>query len=279
MSIDIQSIDYKKNSSPKAFERSLRDTGFVTISNHPISHELIDKVYSEWEAFFSNDDKFKYLFDKNSQDGFFPFLTENAKDTTVKDLKEFYHIYPWGKLPQSIGSSTMSLFEEILSLASELLGWIEQTCPSEISNNFSIPLKSMIHESTSNLFRIIHYPPITESDDTSALRAAAHEDINLITVLIAGSEPGLQAQDLSGEWHNISCDKNTIVVNSGDMLKIASNNYYPSTTHRVVNPGTSSNVSRYSMPLFLHPRDEVMLNDEHTARTYLNQRLGEIGLK
>ena len=115
--------------------------------------------------------------------------------------------------------------------------------------------------------------------DTSALRAAAHEDINLITVLIAGSEPGLQAQDLNGEWHNISCDKNTIVVNSGDMLKIASNNYYPSTSHRVVNPDTSSNVSRYSMPLFLHPRDEVVLNGEHTARTYLNQRLGEIGLK
>ena len=279
MSIDIQSIDYNNNSSPKAFEKSLRDTGFVTISNHPIPHDLIDNVYSEWEGFFSNNDKFKYLFDKNSQDGFFPFLTENAKDSTIKDLKEFYHIYPWGKLPHSIGSSTMILFDEILSLATELLGWIEQACPSEIRNNFSIPLKSMIHESTSNLFRIIHYPPIAESDDASALRAAAHEDINLITVLIAGSEPGLQAQDLNGEWHNISCDKNTIVVNSGDMLKIASNNYYPSTTHRVINPDTSSNVSRYSMPLFLHPRDEVVLNDEHTARTYLNQRLGEIGLK
>ena len=279
MSIDIQSIDYNKNSSPKAFEKSLRDTGFVTISNHPISHELIDKVYAEWEAFFSDDDKFKYLFDKNSQDGFFPFLTENAKDSAIKDLKEFYHIYPWGKLPRSIGSSTMTLFDEILSLATKLLGWIEKACPSEIRNNFSIPLKSMIHNSTSNLFRIIHYPPIAESDDASALRAAAHEDINLITVLIAGSEPGLQAQDLNGEWHSISCDKNTIVVNSGDMLKIASNNYYPSTTHRVVNPDTSSNVSRYSMPLFLHPRDEVVLNGEHTARTYLNQRLGEIGLK
>ena len=279
MSIDIQSIDYNKNSSPKAFEKSLRDTGFVTISNHPIPHDLIDNVYSEWEGFFSNNDKFKYLFDKNSQDGFFPFLTENAKDSTIKDLKEFYHIYPWGKLPHSIGSSTMILFDEILSLATELLGWIEQACPSEIGNNFSIPLKSMINESTSNLFRIIHYPPIGESDDASALRAAAHEDINLITVLIAGSEPGLQAQDLNGEWHNISCDKNTIVVNSGDMLKIASNNYYPSTTHRVINPDTSLNVSRYSMPLFLHPRDEVILNDEHTARTYLNQRLGEIGLK
>ena len=98
-------------------------------------------MYSEWEGFFSNNDKFKYLFDKNSQDGFFPFLTENAKDSTIKDLKEFYHIYPWGKLPHSIGSSTMILFDEILSLATELLGWIEQACPSEIRNNFSIPLK------------------------------------------------------------------------------------------------------------------------------------------
>ncbi|MEC9436707.1 MAG: 2OG-Fe(II) oxygenase family protein, partial [Candidatus Neomarinimicrobiota bacterium] len=162
---------------------------------------------------------------------------------------------------------------------SQLLGWIEQSCPLEIKNNFSIPLHTMIEGSASNLFRIIHYPPIVDTIEENALRAAAHEDINLITVLLAGSEPGLQAQDLNGNWHDISCDKNTIVVNSGDMLKLASNNYYPSTTHRVINPDPSSNVSRYSMPLFLHPRDEVVLNSEHTAGTYLNERLTEIGLK
>ena len=276
---EILTIDYQSSKLGSKLTQSLKNTGFAVIKNHPIDKILISSIYDDWKSFFNSDSKNKYLFHKVKQDGYFPFMSENAKGSKIKDLKEFYHIYPWGKLPHSIGSSTMILFDEILSLATELLGWIEQACPSEIRNNFSIPLKSMIHESTSNLFRIIHYPPIAESDDASALRAAAHEDINLITVLIAGSEPGLQAQDLNGEWHNISCDKNTIVVNSGDMLKIASNNYYPSTTHRVINPDTSLNVSRYSMPLFLHPRDEVVLNDEHTARTYLNQRLGEIGLK
>jgi isopenicillin N synthase-like dioxygenase len=77
----------------------------------------------------------------------------------------------------------------------------------------------------------------------------------------------------------VTTDKNTIVINSGDMLKMASENYYPSTTHRVVNPDPSINVSRYSMPLFLHPRDEVELNKEDTAGSYLNERLREIGLK
>ena len=279
MSIDIQSIDYNKNSSPKVFEKSLRDTGFAVISNHPISHELINNVYSDWETFFLNNDKFKYLFNKNSQDGFFPYLTENAKNSTIKDLKEFYHIYPWGKFPDTMGPSTMVLYDEIVSLASQLLGWLERECPLNVKSNFSIPLNTMIEESASNLFRIIHYPPIEDSYEVNALRAAPHEDINLITVLLAGSEPGLQAQDLNGNWHDISCDKNTIVVNSGDMLKMASNNYYPSTTHRVINPDSNSNVSRYSMPLFLHPRDEVILNKEHTAGTYLNERLSQIGLK
>ena len=96
---------------------------------------------------------------------------------------------------------------------------------------------------------------------------------------MTGSEPGLEVMDLDGSWHKIGCDKNTLIINSGDMLKMASRNYYPSTTHRVVNPDKSNNVSRYSMPLFIHPRDEVSLNDEHTARSYLDKRLSEIGLK
>ena len=279
MSIDILTIDYAGPDASVQFESSLKSSGFAVIKNHPINNDLVQSVYKDWKNFFNNENKHELLFDKVKQDGYFPYLTENAKDSTIKDLKEFYHIYPWGKFPETMGPSTMNLYQEIVSLASQLLGWIEQVCPVEIKNNFSIPLHTMINGSTSNLFRIIHYPPIEDTIEENALRAAAHEDINLITVLLAGSEPGLQAQDLNGKWHDISCDKNTIVVNSGDMLKMASNNYYPSTTHRVINPDSSSNVSRYSMPLFLHPRDEVVLNSEHTAGTYLNERLREIGLK
>ena len=219
MSIDIQSIDYNNNSSPKAFEKSLCDTGFVTISNHPISHELIDKVYSEWEAFFSNDDKFKYLFDKNSQDGFFPFLTENAKDTTVKDLKEFYHIYPWGRYPKEISDATEILYKQLLELTSTLLGWIQEETPEKVKSNFSVPLDEMIIDSKTNLLRIIHYPPLDGSEEKGAIRGAPHEDINLITLLVAGTEPGLQVLDKNNNWHDVSCDPGSIAINIGDMLQ------------------------------------------------------------
>ena len=169
--------------------------------------------------------------------------------------------------------------QELTELATTLLSWIENSAPKSISSLFSIPLNKMITNSMLNLFRIIHYPPMTGNEDENSIRAAAHEDINLLTVLVAGSEPGLLVLDEKGEWLDVSTNRNTIVINSGDMLKMASENYYPSTTHRVINPDPSSNVSRYSMPLFLHPRDDVKLNKDYTAGSYLNERLEEIGLK
>ena len=279
MSHHVLTVDYKDPSAPSKLEVSLRSSGFALIKNHPISRELIDRAYEEWESFFNNKNKFNYVFNKKTQDGYFPFLTENAKNSSVKDLKEFYHYYPWGRLPSRLSESTITLYNDLVNLSIELLQWIESSCPAHIKKNFSAPLKSMIRGSQSNLFRIIHYPPLGKNADKKALRAAPHEDINLITVLLAGSEPGLQAMDTNGKWHDISCDKNMLVVNSGDMLSMASNNYYPSTTHRVINPQKSKNVSRYSMPLFLHPKDSVVLNETHTARSYLDERLKEIGLK
>ena len=124
----------------------------------------------------------------------------------------------------------------------------------------------------------IHYPPV-ENAEQGATRAAAHEDINLITLLLSGSKPGLQAKDADGNWHDISCDSGMITINNGDMLAMASNDYYPSTTHRVVNPDVGQNHSRYSMPMFLHPRSEVLLKPGITADEYLQARLKEIGLK
>ena len=279
MSIDVSTIDFNHKDSPAKFVDSFKSSGFAIIKNHPIDSDLIDNVYDDWHSFFNSSNKFDYTFDPKGQDGYFPYLTENAKNSNIKDLKEFYHIYPWGKFPDTISNSTMILYNQIIDLGTKLLRWIDQYSPIHVKDNFSMPLESMIQNSASNLFRIIHYPPINETTEKSALRAAPHEDINLITILMAGSEPGLEVMDLDGSWHKIGCDKNTLIINSGDMLKMASRNYYPSTTHRVVNPDKSNNVSRYSMPLFIHPRDEVSLNEEHTARSYLDKRLSEIGLK
>ena len=279
MSLDILTIDYNDSDADRLFEKSLKNTGFAVIKDHPIDKDLIGEVYKEWENYFSSESKNNYMFDEVKQDGYFPYLTENAKGSTAKDLKEFYHIYEWGRKPHMIGPKTMYLYKELTNIASTLLSWIQKNSPENVSKLFSVPLKDMIYKSQYNLLRIIHYPPLSGNEELNSIRAAAHEDINLLTVLVAGSQPGLQVLDNNENWLDVTTDKNTIVINSGDMLNMASDNYYPSTTHRVINPDPHSNVSRYSMPLFLHPRDEVILNKNYTAGTYLQERLEEIGLK
>ena len=279
MSLDILTINYNDSDADRLFEKSLKNTGFAVIKDHPIDKDLIGEVYKEWENYFSSESKNDYIFDEVKQDGYFPYLTENAKGSTAKDLKEFYHIYEWGRKPHMIGPKTMFLYKELTNIASTLLSWIQKNSPENVSKLFSVPLKDMIYKSQYNLLRIIHYPPLSGNEELNSIRAAAHEDINLLTVLVAGSQPGLQVLDNNENWLNVTTDKNTIVINSGDMLNMASDNYYPSTTHRVINPDPHSNVSRYSMPLFLHPRDEVVLNENYTAGTYLQERLEEIGLK
>ena len=174
---------------------------------------------------------------------------------------------------------TLKLYDKLVELTSTLLGWIEDQTPDQVKSNFSMPLKGMIKESKRNLLRIIHYPPLDGKEQEGAKRGAAHEDINLITVLVAGTQPGLQVQDTYGSWHDVSSDPGCLAVNIGDMLQEASGGYYPSTTHQVINPGSRIiNESRYSMPLFLHPRDDVRLSKKYTAGQYLDQRLREIGL-
>jgi len=278
--MQVAKIHYNDKNAPAAFTKSLKDTGFGLLVDHPILPELIKTVYREWKDFFESELKHTFLFDPLKQDGYFPLGTENAKGYSAKDHKEFFHFYLWGRTPDFISPATKELYDSLVSITSLLLEWIELNTPPEIRSKFSEPLKDMIKDSRTNLLRIIHYPPFIGSEDSQSLRAAPHEDINLITLLVAGTKPGLEAQDKNGNWHKISTDPGTIIVNIGDMLKEVSGGYYPSTTHRVVNPSSeSANNSRFSMPLFLHPRDNVQLSKQYTAKAYLKERLLEIGLK
>ena len=274
----ILTIDYQSSDLGKKLTTSLRNTGFAVIKNHPISHNLIDSIYTEWKDFFSNDAKKNYQFDLVKQDGFFPYLSENAKDSSVKDLKEFFHIYDWGRYPKELSNNTNLLISEFKKMADKLLSEINFHSPNDIKKGYSMPLNEMIKNSSTNLLRVIHYPPLNDNIDPSAIRAGAHEDINLITLLVAGSEPGLQVLSQDGKWVDVSTSSDYIVVNIGDMLQECSGGYFPSTTHRVVNP-SDKNMSRYSMPFFVHARDEVMLSKKYTAKSYLEERLKEIGLK
>ena len=275
----IETVDYTASDAGDRLARSLRETGFAVLANHPIRADRIDEAYALWGGFFASDSKLNYLRDYEKQDGYFPFKSEHAKDAQKKDLKEFYHVYPWGRVPEDLEAFTRQLYADLTAIGIELLSWLDQLMPDEISASLSMPLQEMMQASQQSLLRILHYPPVSAEEDAAAIRAAAHEDINLITLLLAGSQPGFQARDKQGQWHDVPCDPGMITINNGDMLSLATNGYFPSTTHRVINPDDKLNLSRYSMPMFLHPHPDVKLRQDFTAEAFLQERLKEIGLK
>lgn len=280
--MQVLKVDYQDPQASAEFSRSLKETGFGVLYNHPIDQALIDEVYAEWKGFFASDEmKQKYVFNKDGQDGFFPqTVSEQAVGFSQKDLKEFFQYYPWGQYPAELSEKTRLLFSQLAGLANELLGWIEAHLPAEIAQSLDMPLKQMIENSTQTMLRILHYPPLTQSaPENGAVRAAAHGDINLLTVLVGATTNGLQVQGSNGKWYEVPCDRESLAINIGDMLQMCTQGYYRSTIHRVINPDGASNESRLSMPLFLHPRSEVRLSPQYTAGEFLDQRLSAIGVK
>jgi isopenicillin N synthase-like dioxygenase len=276
--MNVEVVDFQAPDAPEAFTRSLRQTGFAVIVNHPLPQALVQEIYDEWLAFFETDAKHAYRFSDGDQDGYFgPDVSETAKGNTVKDIKEFFHVYPWGQYPAEVSDAALRYAAIAKGIAETLLGWVEDNTPEHVRSTFSMPLPRMMDGSTRSLLRVLRYPPLRGDEPADAVRAAAHEDINLLTVLPASNEPGLQVRDVHGDWHDVPCDFGSIAINAGDMLQLASGGYYPSTTHRVMNPtGESATRSRLSLPLFLHPADGVELAAGRTAFSYLQERIAEL---
>lgn len=279
--MNVLKVDYTADNASAEFARSLRETGFGVLYNHPIDQKLIDEVYEDWRKFFADEAlKEKYMRDPQKQDGYFPpSISETAVGAKHKDLKEFYHIYPDGRFPEELSQKSLEMYRQLSELAKTLLVWIEEHLPQDIAQSLSMPLTQMIEESPQTLLRIIHYPPLSEDIPAGAVRAAAHGDINLLTALVGATTSGLQVQDTEGNWYDVPCDRESIAVNIGDMLQKCTDGYYKSTIHRVVNPDANDRSARLSMPLFLHPRPEVVLKPGLTADEYLNERLTAIGVK
>lgn len=272
-------VDFTATDAPERFTESLRTTGFAVVTNHPLPSELVQSLYTEWEEFFTSGAAEAYTVGPDNQEGYFPpKIAETAKGRTVRDLKEFFHVYPWSdKYPSEVSDDAMRYRDIATDVASTLLGWIDANIPSEVAEKLSRPVADMLTGNSRTLLRILRYPPLEGDAPDGAVRAAAHEDINLLTVLPASNETGLELLGADGEWYEVPCDPGSIAVNCGEMLDRATEGYLPATTHRVVNPvGEAANRARMSMPLFLAAADDVIITDGRNAEELLAERIAEL---
>ncbi len=289
--------------------KAFNETGFVTIANHGLSNELIEELYQVVKAFFDQPQeiKNKYEFPELAgQRGYTSKGKEKAKDSKTPDLKEFWQRgqtivgeeYSKADFPDNPDVAELPRFNEVTAEIYKKLEDAGRNILKAISTYLELPedyFEQYVINGNS-ILRAIHYFPIENPDAIApdAVRAGAHEDINLITLLIGASADGLEVLTKDNEWFAIKAKGEDIVVNVGDMLQRLTNNKLKSTTHRVVNPPRElMKNSRYSVPFFLHPKSSMSLasldsciDEEHpkayedyTAGQYLEERLREIGLK
>ncbi|MCY4444171.1 MAG: isopenicillin N synthase family oxygenase [Proteobacteria bacterium] len=288
---------------------ALKEVGFFSLSSWTTSPSLIDDAYASAKEFFalSEQQKQHYSYPQLSgQVGFVGLGKEKAKDAQAYDLKEFWHVsreaihsnqnpMPYGKHYDLWCKEVAEMQPSLTALYHQLekcAVWLLEACALYLELQKDIFVKMIQNGPT--LLRVVHYPALSlQEHPQGAIRAAAHEDINLITLLCASTAQGLEIRDRKGAWHNVDMkDPRELIVDSGDMLQNITNGILASTTHRVVNPSGKAE-ARYSMPCFIHPTANVDLTPlpecikrsggkayypSITAGTYLQQRLKEIGL-
>ena len=285
-----------------------REWGFAGIRGHGIPQAEIDAAYEAFQAFFALPEATKrkyHLPGTGGARGYTPFGIETAKDSKHHDLKEFWHVgrdiprdsrhaavMPENVWPEEVPAfreAGSNLYRRLDALGSQVLG--------ALALHIGLPEDYFADrtDSGNSILRPIHYPPIIDSEVPN-VRSGAHEDINLITLLVGASAEGLEVKSRKdGSWVPFTADADTIVVNIGDMLQRLTNHVYPSTTHRVVNPpGEKARQPRYSTPFFLHPNPDFLIDvlpstitpdnpsrypEAITAQGYLEERLREIKLK
>lgn len=308
--IEIEPISFSIWKEDKAkfsqlIGESFRETGFAIISDHTIPTPIIEAADKAAIDYFAlpADIKRSYADPEDGyQRGHSPMGTENAKGKKEADLKEFWHTgraLPEGSsyrqtmkdtpsVPQipNFDASTRALYESLDNFGIELLRAIALYL--ELDENW---FDSRVNNGNS-ILRLLHYPPQMTPPPEGTERAGAHEDINLITLLLGAEEAGLQAKHRSGTWLDVNAPEGAIVINSGDMLQRLTAGILPSTTHRVLNPAPErAKHPRYSKPFFLHPNNDFMIEalesclarggvaeDPITAANFLTERLIEIGL-
>lgn len=277
--------------------------GFVILQNHGVSDDLISRARDGSKKFFAlgEEEKKKYhLAGLGGARGYTGFGVETAKGSTKYDLKEFWHLgrdLPPGhryedKMPPNVdveeGDFT-AVTKEIFAALDALGGRVLEALAVHLGQPREY-FGDKVNEGNS-ILRVIHYPPLARDGEDGAIalanaghvRAAAHEDINLITVLPYSSNPGLQLLTREGTWLDVTTPPDVMICDTGDMMSLLTGGRVPSTTHRVVNPANSDG-GRLSMPFFMHPHPDAILEPIEgggspiLAREFLHARLKEIGV-
>ncbi|MGQ9446378.1 isopenicillin N synthase family dioxygenase [Xanthomonas citri pv. bilvae] len=305
--LDITRFDTDREAFVAELGAAYRQWGFAGIRNHGIAQADIDAAYEVFKAFFALPEATKrryHVEGSGGARGYTAFGVETAKDSKHFDLKEFWHIgreipddSPYrAVMPPNLWPSEVAGFRERGYQLYQQLDQLGSRVLSALALHIGLPQDYFVDKTNNgnSILRPIHYPPIT-SDDIPNVRAGAHGDINFITLLVGASAAGLEVRSHEGEWVPFTADADTIVVNIGDMLQRLTNHVYPSTIHRVVNPpGEQARQPRYSVPFFLHPNPDVLIDvlpscisadnpsryqEPITAHGFLEERLREIKLK
>ena len=302
----LTDFDGRRGSFTDELGRAWREFGFVGITDHGMDDAIIDRAYSAFREFFALADDTKRQYHRpgiGGARGYTGFGIEQAKGHDVPDLKEFWHVgreiegdnphpdilHPneWPQEVTGFRSAALGVYRALEKVGNRVL--------SAAALDLDLPADWFADKTDcgNSILRPLHYPPIDNAPE-GAVRAAQHEDINLITLLVGSKEQGLEILTRDGRWIAVTTLPGTIVVNVGDMLQRLTNHVYPSTTHRVVNPpGAAARQSRYSVPFFLHPNPDFLIEtlpgcasednpnrypEPITAHDYLMQRLREIRL-
>ncbi len=283
--------------------RGLKDYGFIILVDHPVDHKTTQKAYDLAHEFFHLpvETKKKYICKEGGgQRGYTAFGVEHAKDSKYPDLKEFWHV---GRetlvneerfrkfFPENLWPTEIAEFKDTMLKLYNGMDTTSTIVLDSLGLALDVPqtyFRSMLQDGNS-IIRAIHYPPLSADAPKNAVRAAAHEDINLITVMVGATSSGLELLDRDGKWLPVMCNEKQLVVDSGDMLSRITNDVIPATTHRVVNPDDASK-NRYSMPFFTHPNPDTVLScipscrgtgekyEAINSNEWLKIRLEEIGL-
>ena len=301
----ISGDEKRKEKFIKEIGHAYENIGFVALKGHFLDDTLVDNLYSEIKNFFDLPEEVKEKYEIpgiGGQRGYVSFGKESAKGKKEGDLKEFWHFGQYvdadskfaEEYPDNVSVEELPNFNEIGKKAYQML---EKTAKFVLR---SLALHLGLEETYfddyikngNSILRPIHYPPIA-TEPKGAERAAAHGDINLITLLMGAQGKGLQVQNIEGEWIDAIAEADELMINVGDMLSRHSNNKLKSTIHRVTNPPKELwGTSRYSIPFFMHPISDMKLDvlescidaenpkqfEDITAGDFLNQRLKELGL-